>query len=135
MTNGSPPNDNFSAVEKKDGGLLVTLTQVADNGQTLPHEKMLVTEKGLTRTEISGSPLTPPLVMLRVPHPKGDRWEFATSGAWGNGVEVKKILPLASRASPEHTSWPGLGPISRCRKWPGQAGAMTVWKPSGSSSL
>ena len=78
-----------TAVEKKDGALVVTLTQVLDNGQSLPHEKMVVTEKGLTRTEISGSALTPPLVMLRVPHPKGDKWEFAVSGAWGNGVEVK----------------------------------------------
>ena len=76
-----------TSVAEKDGVKVVSIGE-RSGGSVSPFEKMEVSAKGLTRLEISGQQITP-LVMLRVPHPKGDKWEFTTSGAWGSGVEVK----------------------------------------------
>ena len=53
-TGGSPVRHVVSAVERKGGAVTVTLTQILTGGESIPHEVMVVSDKGLTRTQISG---------------------------------------------------------------------------------
>lgn len=89
---GSEITHVVTAVEEKDGAKIVSISQVNPGGQPTPFEKMEVSTKGLTRLEITGQKITPPLVMLRIPHPKGDKWEFAASGAWSGEVKGHKVV-------------------------------------------
>jgi hypothetical protein len=89
---GSEVTHVVTAVEEKDGAKIVSVGEVVAAGKPAPHEKMQVSEKGLIRMEITGQKITPPLVMLRVPHPKGDKWEFTASGAWSGEVKGSKIV-------------------------------------------
>jgi hypothetical protein len=63
-----------TAVERKDGVLVVSVGRVEPGGKVTPDHKEVVSDLGLTRVEALGVKLDHPLCPLKVPGPRCAEW-------------------------------------------------------------
>ncbi|MBA4062649.1 MAG: hypothetical protein C0501_02865 [Isosphaera sp.] len=73
-----------SASAEEVGGAAVTVVRV-DGDRKSPHQKVLVSSAGVTRTEYLETPFDGPDDLVRVPVRVGDRWETKVTGRRDRG--------------------------------------------------
>ncbi|MBX9623940.1 MAG: hypothetical protein K2X82_09010 [Gemmataceae bacterium] len=69
-----------TAVERVEGGTLVTTEHLQPDGTKTPHMKVRVTAKGLFLAEEVGGAYDPPWCILELPPKAGSKWDTISGG-------------------------------------------------------
>lgn len=79
-TNGAEETRVVTAVDRVEGGTLVTTEYLRPDGTKAPHMKVKVTAKGLFLAEEGGGAYDPPWCILELPPKAGAKWDTLSGG-------------------------------------------------------
>src|SRR5262245_49448287 len=65
----------LNRVEKKDGGVVLTIESEEKGARLAPVERLHLSDKGLFKVESLGKKLDEPRCLLKLPHKVGQKWD------------------------------------------------------------